>query len=312
MTTTRPFRNAVPMTAPAPTPGGYTTPEMHDALRRLCAAADLDPAGFTLMRGQTNAVVRLASAPVVVKIARRGTSHDRVRQTIDLVQWLTARNFPTVPLHPVEQPIAIDQYIGTFYTYLPQPQAPVPTVDLAHPLRELHAAGLPPTPLPGLDAVAAIRHSLSAATTLPTRDHRFLTQRINQLASDLAALRYDLRPAVLHGDPQHGNALHGTSRALLCDWDSAVLGQPEWDLVTIEVHTRRFGHGRDSYDAFAEAYGYDITSWSGYRTLRDLRELRMISTNARKSANDPDKMSEVIRRINGLREQDAKLAWHIM
>jgi len=300
------------MTAPAPTPGGYTTPEMHDALRRLCAAAHLNPNGSTLMRGQTNAVVRLASEPVVVKIARRGTSYDRVRQTVGLVQWLTAQNFPTVPLHPIEQPVVVDQYIGTFYTYLPQPDDPVPTVDLARPLRALHAAGLPPTPLPTLDAVSAIRYSLSAADTLPAADHRFLTKRIDQLAADLVALRYDLRPAVLHGDPQHGNALHHAGCAVLCDWDSAVLGQPEWDLVTIEIHARRFGHGSDSYTAFAEAYGSDVTSWSGYRTLCDLRELRMISTNARKSAHDPIKMSEVIRRIDGLRQQDVTLPWQIM
>ena len=300
------------MTAPAPTPGGYTTAEMNDALRRLCATANLDPAGSTLLRGQTNAVVRLASEPVVVKIARRGTTPDRVRQTVGLVQWLTAQDFPTVPLHPIEQPVVVDQYIGTFYTYLPQPEAPVPTVELARPLHTLHAAGQPPTSLPNLDAVNAIRRSLAAADTLPTSDHRFLSKRIDQLASDLAALRYDLHPAVLHGDPQHGNALHHTHGAVLCDWDSAVLGQPEWDLVTIEIHTRRFGHGPASYTAFADAYGYDVTTWPGYRTICDLRELRMITTNARKSAHEPNKMREVLHRIDGLRQQDVALAWRIM
>jgi hypothetical protein len=300
------------MTAPVRLPGGFTEAEMHDALLRLCAAVNLDPVGSTLMRGQTNAVIRLAAEPVVVKIARRGTSPTRVRQTVNLVQWLGTQGFPTVSLHPVEQPVVADQYVGTFYTYLPQPDVSLRTVDLAGPLRTLHAAGLPTFDLPELDAVNAIRRSLAAADTLPGPDHRFLTKRVEQLAAEEATLRYGFPTAVLHGDPQHGNALHVPGGAVLCDWDSAALGHPEWDLVTVEIHARRFGHGSDSYAQFARTYGYDIKAWTGYRTLCDLRELRMITTNARKSAREPDKMRELVRRIEGLRQGDPAQRWNIM
>jgi hypothetical protein len=300
------------MTAPVRLPGGFTEAEMHQALQRLCAAAHLDPTGSTLLRGQTNAVIRLAAEPVVVKIARRGTSPTRVRQTVDLVQWLTALNFPTVPLHPIEQPVVADQYVGTFYTYLPQPDVSLDTVALAAPLLTLHAAGLPPFDLPELDAATAIRRSLSAADTLPSPDYRFLTKRVDQLAAEEAALRYEFPRSVLHGDPQHGNALHVPGGAVLCDWDSAALGHPEWDLVTVEIHARRFGHGSVSYAQFASTYGCDITAWPGYRSLCDLRELRMITTNARKSAHEPDKMRELLRRIEGLRQGDHVQRWNIM
>ncbi len=300
------------MTAPVRLPGGFTEAEMHDALLRLCSAVGLDPEGSTLMRGQTNAVVRLATEPVVVKIARNGTKQIRVRETVALVQWLTGQNFPTVQLHPVDQPVVVAPYIGTFYTYLPQPNVPVDTAALAEPLRMLHTAGLPPFALPEMDAAPAIRRSLAAADTLAADDRRFLAKRVEQLAAQADKLRYELPRSVLHGDPQHGNALHFQGGTVLCDWDSAALGHPEWDLVTIEIHARRFGHGAASYVRFTEAYGFDVTTWPGYGTLCELRELRMITTNARKSAHEPEKMCELARRIEGLREADTMQRWKIM
>jgi len=300
------------MTATVRLPGGFTEAEMHDALLRLCSAVHLDPIGAMLMRGQTNAVIRLASEPIVVKIARLGTSPARVRQTVDLVHWLTAQGFPTVPLHPIGQPVVVEQYVGTFYTYLPQPDVSLRTVDLAALLRALHTAGPPPFDLPELDAVTAIRRSLDAADTLPASEHRFLAKRVEQLSAEVAVLRYEFPKSVLHGDPQHGNALHYRGGAVLRDWDSAVIGQPEWDLATVEIHARRFGHGSASYAQFAEVYGFDVTVWSGYRTLCDLRELRMITTNARKSAHEPDKIRELLRRIDGLRQADHSQRWQIM
>jgi hypothetical protein len=88
---------------------------------------------------------------------------------------------------------------------------------------------------------------------------------------------------LLHGDPQHGNALWDGGRVVLADWDSAVVGPVEWDPVTVEVHCRRFGHPAAEYEQFAAAYGRDIRVWGGYEVMRDVRELRMIATNARKS-----------------------------
>jgi hypothetical protein len=98
---------------------------------------------------------------------------------------------------------------------------------------------------------------------------------------------------------------------LLCDWDSAVWGPTEWDLVTIEVHCRRFGHGPDHYRRFAEEYGYDVTTWEDYPVLRDLRELRMITTNARKAPTRAA-LEEVRRRVDALRAGVTDLRWRIL
>jgi aminoglycoside phosphotransferase (APT) family kinase protein len=62
-------------------------------------------------------------------------------------------------------------------------------------------------------------------------------------------LRYDGPPRLIHGDPQHRNALwdEENKRPVLSDWDSAVIGPVEWDLATIEVHCRRFGFPEQEY-----------------------------------------------------------------
>jgi hypothetical protein len=297
----------------APIHGGFTDTQMRKLLERVCAALGVDAAGAVLMRGQTNAVLRLADQPIVVKIARKGTDPGEVHRTVDFVRWLMDLGFPTVPLHrPELQPLVFDGHSVTVWNYLPQPDRPVPAEAIAKPLNTLHSLGQPPVALSPLDACSAIRSSLARTSTLPEDVIRFLQDRVDHLADALATVSYALPHAVLQGDPQHGNALHDGDHAVLCDWDSVALGQPEWDLVTIEVHCRRFGYGLGHYQRFAEAYGWDVTRWDGYPILRDLRELRMITTNARKSTHEPAKVAEVLRRIDGLRDADISQRWNIL
>ncbi|GAA2255327.1 aminoglycoside phosphotransferase family protein [Kitasatospora cystarginea] len=292
--------------------GGFAALELTEILRRACEAVGEDPTGAILLRGHTNAVVRLATAPVVVKIARRGTRLADVQRTVRLVEWLQSMDFPTAPLHPVRQPLDPDGHPVTFWTYLTQSQHPVAAELLADPLRRLHALPEPPVRLPAVDTVGAIRRSLAAIAVLPDDEHTFLSTLVDGLERDLASVRYELRPGVIQGDPQHRNALHFEGRAVLCDWDTASLGQPEWDLVTMEIHCRRFGYGQDHYKAFATAYGFDVTAWEGYRTLSALRELRMITTNAKKAPPHSAALAEVRNRIDGLRQADSTLAWNIL
>ncbi|MET9147159.1 hypothetical protein ACIGZH_25880 [Streptomyces sp. NPDC058319] len=91
-----------------------------------------------------------------------------------------------------------------------------------------------------------------------------------------------------------------------------AFGQPEWDLVTVEVHCRRFAHGQQHYTAFADAYGWDVTAWPGYDTLAAIRELRMIATNARKVHHAPSSLEEVEQRVNGLRREDRSVRWNTL
>jgi hypothetical protein len=301
------------MTAPAPLHGGFATSQMYDVLERACAQVGLSTVGAELLRGHTNAVVRLHTAPVVVKIARKGTPVETVERTVAFVRWLTDQGFPTVPLAPgIDQPQIIDGHPVTFWTYLPQNNTSVHAVDLAEPLRALHELTEPPVQLRGLDNVAAIRRSLAAITTLPGEDLQFLDQRTSELETALTQVAFELPAAVAQGDPQHRNALRDGQSTVLCDWDTVAFGQPEWDLVTVEIHCRRFGYEPEHYQQFADAYGFDVRSWSGYPVLRELRELRMITTNARKANHTPGTLTEVRRRITGYREGNGALRWNIL
>jgi len=300
------------MSAQAPAHGGFAADQLLDVLDRACRAADLDPGGARLIRGHTNAVFLLAGDPVVVKIARRGTPVEAVRRTVEFVTWLKERSFPTVPLHPVpDQPMAIDQHPVTFWTYLPQPTTPITAAQIAAPLHALHHLPTSPVLLPPLDHLTAIRTSLATTTTLPEDDLTFLSERADRLEHNLTTVTYPLAPGILQGDPQHRNTLLLEGRAVLCDWDTICWGQPEWDLTTIEIHCRRFHHGPQYHD-FAHAYGHDITNDPAYPILRDLRELRMITTNARKTALAPHTLHEIHHRIDTLRHEDTTTPWHIL
>lgn len=314
MTALAPVGQPWRMTAPAPLHGGFAEPEMYDIAERACSAVGLDGSVAGILRGHSNAVLLLKHAPVVVKIARSGTRQDGVARTVQFVHWLMKRDFPTVPLHPLPraQPVVVDGIPVTFWTYLPQPDRPVGPGQLASLLSQLHGLPRPPLQLPGLDHVAAIRSSLSSVTILPTASLDYLAKQADRLESDLRTVRYALPEAVVQGDPQHRNALHDGDGAVLCDWDTVALGRPEWDLVTIEIHCRRFGYGADHYEEFVRTYGFDVTELPGYRTLRDIRELRMITTNARKAAYAPHTITEVERRVEGIRKAAHTLSWNIL
>lgn len=306
------IRQIGPMTALASAPGGYSEAEMRRILHQACKVVCLDAEGAEVLRGHTNAVLLLCRHPVVVKIARIGTPPEAVERTVRFTRWLIDAGFPTAPLHGCEQPIIVDGHPVTFWVYMPQPNVSVTAEQLAKPLQMLHTLGLPPFELPAHDNVRAIRRSISATTTLSATDLQFLSSCVDRLEEALGRVVFECLPGVIQGDPQHRNALHAGGSVLLCDWDTAAIGQPEWDLVTVEVHSRRFGYGKSHYDDFAAAYGFDVTKWSGYETLRDLRELRMITTNARKSGHTPGSIHEVERRILGLRQGDVGLRWRIL
>ncbi|HUZ53030.1 MAG TPA: aminoglycoside phosphotransferase family protein [Streptosporangiaceae bacterium] len=289
----------------------FTPDRTRELLAEACAAVSLDPAGASLLRHQTNAVYLLATSPVVVKIARPDYSVEHIHRVVDLTRWLTKMGVPVLPLLDVDQPVIVGGCAVTYWPYLEQTR-PIQTADMATALRELHALPEAPVAMPTMDAVAAIRYSLSVERILTPGEHHVLADRCEDLASQLPAVRYQAAAKAIHGDPQHGNTLWDGSRALLCDWDSAAIGNPEWDLITIEVHSRRFGHDPGSYRKFCDIYGRDIRDWDGYAVLRGLRELRMITTNARKSPASSPAADEVRKRVAQLSRDEPDARWSIL
>ncbi|RDI68575.1 aminoglycoside phosphotransferase family protein [Nocardia pseudobrasiliensis] len=301
--------------APGASVARFTPRRTFWILERACARAGFDATGARLLRHHTNAVYALVSAPVVVKIDRPYGVRPPV-DVVALMRWLQAQDVPAVPLAAAVQPLHIGGCAVTFWRYLPQ-QRPIVAADLAEPLRLLH--GLRTRPAQWLphrhlsDAFAHIAHAIEASAILSPFDRRLLHDERLRLAAGAADIEFFLRSGLIHGDAHHRNALWDSAagRGVLCDWESVALGHPEWDLVTIEVHCRRFAHPPVEYEKFCRDYGFDIRDWPGYTWLRDLRELRMITTNAYKSAPASPSAREVLRRIDGLRRGVA-LDWHIL
>ncbi|SDP94132.1 phosphotransferase family protein [Lentzea jiangxiensis] len=260
-----------------------------------CRRAGFDPTGMILLRHQTNAVYRLVTAPVVVKVVRPSIRH--TEEVVRLVRWLAEEHVPTVPLLDVEQPMHLAGCTVTFWRFLPQDHE-VPTSEIAEPLSCLHRLKTAPVDLPRLDALGAIRHSIDASKIVSDAERSRLEEYLTDITVRLQQAEHG-EHRLIHGDPQHRNTLWNKQvrGAVLCDWESAVFGPVEWDLVTIEVHCRRFGFPQEQYDVFCERYGRDVRDWRDYEVFRDLRELRMITTNARKSAAGTPQAAEVKRRI---------------
>ncbi|MQY19885.1 aminoglycoside phosphotransferase family protein [Nocardia macrotermitis] len=304
------FEPVEPVAAP-----GFTPERTLAILDIACRAVGLDHTGAQLLRHHTNAVYRLVSAPVVVKIDRPHQGATAV-DVVALVRWLRARQVSVVGLASVRQPMEIDGCVVTFWQYLPQYREII-APDLAEPLSMLHSLRTrPPQWLPARHLAGTftrIARSIAASRILTPEHRALLRAERARLAARAAEVTFVLPPGLIHGDAHHRNMLwdNETDRAVLCDWESVAYGHPEWDLVTLEVHCRRFAHPAVEYEKFCHAYGFDIRTWSGYPWLRDLRELRMITTNAYKSAPGTPCAREVLRRIDALRAGTAS-RWNIL
>lgn len=291
----------------------FTPDKTRTVLETACRIAGLDPSGAELLRHHTNAVYLLTDTPIVVKISRPDLQHGT--DVVALVRWLERNSVPTVRVASIE-PMDIAGCTVTYWEYLPQ-SGIVSAADLALPLSLLHSqASMPQLNLPDEhihDAFDSIASSIDTSTMLSPDDQLFLHQRRNYLLAQEPGITFCLKPGLIHGDAHHRNALwdSNTQSGVLCDWENAAVGQPEWDLVTVEVHCRRFNHPQPEYQDFRWRYGLDVRDWDGYEWLRDLRELRMISTNARKSVRGSANAHEVQRRIDALRS-GSQTTWHIL
>lgn len=282
-------------------------------LKTACRSVGLDPSGARLLRHHTNAVYHLPRPGAIAKITRPGAGLPRVRLAVGLAEYLTECGVPAVtPYSGITQPITVDGHHVTFWTAIEPVRYPG-AADLAFPLRRLHDSGIPrDLDLPHLDPFAAISRSLARAGILDDKDRGFLADRATALAKNYEGLEYASVACVIHGDAHHSNALVGASGPVLADLESACIGHPEWDLATLAVHCERFRHPREEFVDFAGKYGRDVREWPGFTTLKEVRELRMITTNSWKAKVGSPAASEVRRRIKALRRGFLDQPWNLL
>ena len=92
---------------------------------------------------------------------------------------------------------------------------------------------------------------------------------------------------------------------MLCDFDSTSVGPREWDLTPVAVGSPRFDYDHDPQGSFAADYGFDVTTWSGFRVFRRLRELQLVTSVLPVLRSNPPVRRQFEHRLASFRAGDA-------
>lgn len=279
-------------------------------LTRACDMAGLDCQDAVLLRRHATAVYHLPRVRAVARVASidyLGPS----RLSVQITRWLLTKGFPATEPLDVDQPVVVNDSVMTFWRYYPQDGRELPPVRaLARILRQLHTLEPPPFPLPTYEPLRGFMRELAAhgSIVLSAGEHEFLQRRADHLLDAYRGLKSDLRHGMIHGDPRAGNQLWDGENVVLGDWDSVSYGPRELDLI-ITYQGVRYGRSEEHLDEFAAVYGWDIRSWPGYTTLRDLRDLHTLSAPLRLAGRRADIAQELHHRLRGLRDADHEQQW---
>jgi aminoglycoside phosphotransferase (APT) family kinase protein len=289
------------------------------ALHSIAAQLHLDTEGFQPLRVHDAAVYLLPRSNIVVRLVRAtDTNRERAELALRVTEWLRRHNFPSVrPRY--RQPYQAAGTLATLWEYLPQPSTDPPLSVLARALgrllRDLHALPAPPFRLPTFDPFARLRAAMDGdrvSSVLLADDCAFLDARIVKLEDAFRALDFPLGIGLIHNDAHIGNLLASAgSRCgfVLADWESARWGPREVDLVLEGAPGNRFGESAELRTAFAEAYGYDIAGWVGWRVLRDARDLHSLAAYLRTAPSQPAAAEELRRRLASLKDTRRAYVW---
>ncbi|WP_414638594.1 phosphotransferase family protein [Actinophytocola sp.] len=290
--------------------GQFAPANLAEALSAVCAAAGLDPAGAELLRCTNNAVFELATAPVVVRIVASNALRHRVDKVVRVATWLAEYDVPAVRLVPgIDQPVSAGPYMATVWESVPHGGHRPRGRDLAKLLLRMHELPEPSFPLPAWEPLDDVRRRIGEAEGLDAADLDFLRDRLDEVSDRLDALEFALPASLLHGDAHLGNLIPSPAGPVLCDFDSASLGPPEWDLTPLAVGVVRFGEPAGRYRELARSYGFDVTRWKGFPVLRAVRELKLITSVLPILSSRPEVRPEFFRRLTDVRRGDDSARW---
>jgi aminoglycoside phosphotransferase (APT) family kinase protein len=289
--------------------GRLARPRLNAVLTAVCRHAGLDPNDAELIKFTNNAVFRLARQPMVVRIAGSTTMRHRAAKVVQVARWLADHGIPAVRLAPdIEQPLVINGQVATLWQAVPM-TGPAPSgTDLGRLLRQLHAIESPPD-LPAWNPLDGIRSRLADAEGLDADDQRYLICACDAMDVALADLEYVLPPGIVHGDATVANLIASPSGPVMCDFDSSSVGPREWDLTPVAAGHLRFGNKTDNQALLVATYGFDITTWSGFPTLRRLRELQLVTSVVPVLRSNPQLHQQWAHRLATFRSGDTAAKW---
>jgi hypothetical protein len=243
-----------------------------EILLAACRTIGVDANVGELVRAGSNTLYRLPGG-VVVRIGRPGRP-ELARKESTVARWLADAGVPAVRIvSDVDQPVYVADRAVTFWHEL-GPHRPARMSEIATVLRELHALPKPAFDLPEL-APLWQRGDMSRADYLDASTRSWVLGRLDLLHQRYAALPSGRQWCLVHGDAWIGNFVTTASGPVMMDLERFAYGPPEWDLVAVALAYVTHGtRPRHEWLDFCAGYGDDVTSWSGFAVLRDIRELR--------------------------------------
>ncbi|MFE3757914.1 phosphotransferase [Nocardia tengchongensis] len=291
------------------------------ALQAACATRGIDCAGAQLIHHSSNAVYVLPGSAAVARVSTKEASGHQAIRSSKVTRWLSeTHQFGAMAPLPGVEPVQLDESTAVgFWVYYPQPsEKAAPTSrELGTLLRSLHALPAPPpieldtwTPLESLHATLLDDDTASA---LDDPERSWLLDRIAEIRHEIADLEWALEPGLIHGDAWAGNLLWDTTthpnRAILGDWDWVCIGPREVDLIPTWHASIRYGRDRGWVENFITAYGFDLTTWPGYDTLMEMRDLVQVSGPLRRARTSPAHAARLHQRVTDIRAGNRTAPW---
>jgi aminoglycoside phosphotransferase (APT) family kinase protein len=163
--------------------------------------------------------------------------------------------------------------------------------------------------LPTLDPFTGIAEYVHQSA-LEAADREFLYAHLTDLRSKVSTLDYALSPGPVHGDAHRKNIVQdGDGCSVILDLERFSIGAREWDLVVAAVYERVGWYTAEEYNAFVDAYGWDVRRWCGFETLAATRELRMTAWLCARTKREPQLLPEARRRVASLRNPSLPKQW---
>ncbi|KQX12607.1 aminoglycoside phosphotransferase [Streptomyces sp. Root431] len=277
--------------------------------REILAGAGLPVAEARLLALGENAV--FAVGDLVVKVGRDAELFERAEREVALAAWLAGEGVPA-PRAAEEKPRLVDGHPVTFWHRLPDAVRPAEPRDLAPLLRAVHALPEPAGfALPRRELLGGVERWLRlAGEAIDPADADFLRERRDAFAPAAAALTPHLTPGPIHGDALPRNVLVGPDGPVLMDLETFSSDLREHDLVVLALSRDRYGLDPAAYDAFTEAYGWDVRAWEGCAVLRGARETASCAWVAQHAPANPKALAEFERRVASLRDGDPEVRWY--
>ena len=280
-------------------------------LGEACDRVGVSDDGAELLRLGENAIYRLSSEPIVVRIARSARMWEDATKEVAVAHWLKRSGVPAARVWPVDQPLDVAGHPVTFWRYIAGRRGgPGDVRMLGRLLRQVHELPAPEDfRLPPQDPLQRVRPRIETAQIAESA-RSFLLRLLDELLDAIEELDFPLPESVNHGDAHVQNLMVTDGRAELIDFEGFCWGHPEWDLaMTATEHVTAGFWTAEQYGQFADSYGFDVTTWPGFQVLRRAREIGMTTWLMQNVAESREIQREFHKRLCTIRTGTPTVPW---